>query len=941
MGEGGDLFDTSQGSWTGWADMGWGDDEFRGSATGDTVTGGRGADVLAGNGGDDLMLGGTGDDVIEGGAGNDGLYGESGNDRITTLEGDRAFGGDGDDRMVAGDLRFASIDGGSGFDTLQMAGASLRLDLSAAIATGRLTSIEAIALADGQQVAVRAGDAGQLASGTLELDGGPNAGVTLVGGWIEGAATTRHGASFRSFALAGETIYVQSGVAVTTSAVAPAGFAGLDSVGGGAAAPVEGSRPGGTASAATFAVSNYSPAPNAPFVITADETLQSTGSPVLYGTSDQAAVTSFGAIRASTTTNLISAVGGSYFGQFNNYGTISAIATGNAYAYGFHPDTRSLLANSGRIEAIADAGAATAAWVLQIKTDPAVVFENSGTIVARSNGAAAVGAGLGIRTTLGGVNAVNSGVISASGGAGTIGAQLFDGTYLRNTGTIEAVNSAASGARDATGMLLYATFSSNIIENSGLISGTTWGIRSAGGVSQITNSGHILGGISLSDANDRIVNTGEIRGEISLGGGADEYRGSEATNAVTVHGGAGNDIISAGVFNDTLDGGAGDDQLGGGKGDDIYYVDSQNDVIYEATGEGIDSVLASGSFYLWANVDNLTLVAGTAAQFGVGNELANIITGNGGDNLLIGHQGNDTIAGAGGADWIYGEEDNDALYGGAGIDYLIGGAGNDVLHGEDGDGEQDHLYGGTGDDSYYVDAPNDFTYENAGEGTDTVYANIAGGTYYLFANVENLTLQGTTLYGVGNELDNRITGSDAANWLLGGAGNDRIDGGRGNDVLYGEAGADTFVFGANSGIDTIGDFAAGTDKIDLSAYGFASFAAVQAAMTDQGGGIMNIALGNGNFVILTGVAKAQLSAGDFILSASAAAPAKADVMAPEQEGNGSSADPLIDLPQKAGPAQAGPAHFSYADSDAQAWVDPLYRPFEKLVPVDTHALHLA
>ena len=372
----------------------------------------------------------------------------------------------------------------------------------------------------------------------------------------------------------------------------------------------------------------------------------------------------------------------------------------------------------------------------------------------------------------------------------------------------------------------------------------------------------------FSSVGGRTGNVSIARGAVienAIGGsGADLMIGNDMANRLT--GGAGVDTLIGLAGNDTLDGGAGNDKLNGGLGDDTYYVDSQNDVIYEAAGEGTDNVLASASFYLYANVENLTLQPGTSAQFGVGNELANTITGNGGDNLLIGHQGNDVLFGGAGADWIYGQEDNDTLWGGADIDYLIGDTGADTLHGEDGAGEQDFLYGGAGDDVYYVDARNDFTFEDLGNGSDTVYASIAGGTYYLFANVENLVLQGTTLYGVGNELANILTGSASANWLLGGAGDDRINGMGGDDVLFGEGGSDTFVFSGGAGIDTIGDFTPGTDKIDLAAYGFASFTALQSAMTDQGGGIMNIALGNGSYVILIGVAKAQLSASDFILT---------------------------------------------------------------------------
>ena len=53
-------------------------------------------------------------------------------------------------------------------------------------------------------------------------------------------------------------------------------------------------------------------------------------------------------------------------------------------------------------------------------------------------------------------------------------------------------------------------------------------------------------------------------------------------------------------------------------------------------------------------------------------------------------------------------------------------------------------------------------------------------TYTLGANVENLTLTGTTaINGTGNALDNVLTGNSANNTLTGGDGNDTLDGGAG------------------------------------------------------------------------------------------------------------------------------------------------------------------
>src|SRR5690606_13815752 len=113
-------------------------------------------------------------------------------------------------------------------------------------------------------------------------------------------------------------------------------------------------------------------------------------------------------------------------------------------------------------------------------------------------------------------------------------------------------------------------------------------------------------------------------------------------------------------------------------------------------------------------------------------------------------------------------------------------------------------------------------------------------------------------------LANTLTGSASGNWLLGGAGNDTIDGGAGNDVLFGEAGSDTFVFGTGSGADVIGEFLHGEDQIDISAYGFSSFAEL-ANSFHQVGADGAIDLGGGNLIVLHNVTMSTLDAGDFVL----------------------------------------------------------------------------
>ncbi|GAB3433672.1 VCBS domain-containing protein [Massilia solisilvae] len=274
--------------------------------------------------------------------------------------------------------------------------------------------------------------------------------------------------------------------------------------------------------------------------------------------------------------------------------------------------------------------------------------------------------------------------------------------------------------------------------------------------------------------------------------------GNELNNTIT--GNTGANALAGGSGDDLLDGGAGADTLTGGTGNDTYVVDNAGDTVVENAGEGLDTVQASVSFVLSANVENLTLTGGAAIN-GTGNELDNLITGNGGNNVLSGMAGNDT---------------------------LVGNAGNDMLDGGTG---ADTMQGGAGSDTYVVDNAGDVVIEAVAEGTDLVQSSI---DYTLTANVENLTLLGTdNLAGTGNSLANIITGNGGDNLLSGGdgndslygqggsdhlfgdAGNDLLDGGSGGDRLEGGVGDDTYVVDDNGDL-VIEAAGAGTDLVQSS-----------------------------------------------------------------------------------------------------------------------------
>lgn len=266
--------------------------------------------------------------------------------------------------------------------------------------------------------------------------------------------------------------------------------------------------------------------------------------------------------------------------------------------------------------------------------------------------------------------------------------------------------------------------------------------------------------------------------------------------------------------NDVLPGTSGDDEVNAGDGNDKVLAGDGNDTV---NGEGGNDDLRGEN-----GDDTLNGGAGTdKLQGGVGND-----TLNGGDDndTLIGGDGDDDLDGGAGNDLVQGNAGADDLLGGTGDDRLEGGADNDTLDGGDG---VDMLIGGGGDDTYYNVTSADTVVESANGGYDIV--RTAEATYTLTAHVEELVMLGGAVTGIGNSLNNLITGTDNANELSGMGGNDRIfgflgadslnggdgddylDGGDDDDTLAGGAGGDRLLGG--NGADTL-DGDAGDDFLE-------------------------------------------------------------------------------------------------------------------------------
>ncbi|MFC3177999.1 calcium-binding protein, partial [Undibacterium amnicola] len=211
------------------------------------------------------------------------------------------------------------------------------------------------------------------------------------------------------------------------------------------------------------------------------------------------------------------------------------------------------------------------------------------------------------------------------------------------------------------------------------------------------------------------------------------------------------------------------------------------------------------------------------------------------------------LTGTTGADTLTGGVGNDSLSGLAGNDKLTGNAGNDSL---DGGAGSDTLIGGLGDDIYIVDVTTDVVTENANEGTDTIKSSV---TLTLAANVENLTLSGTTaINGTGNALNNVLTGNSAVNTLNGGVGADTLAGAAGNDIYVVDNINDMIVESANEGTDQVSSsvsftLSANTENLTLTG---------TASINATGNTAVNTLTGNaGNNVIDGGAGNDSMAGG--------------------------------------------------------------------------------
>ncbi|ABA23249.1 Na-Ca exchanger/integrin-beta4 [Trichormus variabilis ATCC 29413] len=428
---------------------------------------------------------------------------------------------------------------------------------------------------------------------------------------------------------------------------------------------------------------------------------------------------------------------------------------------------------------------------------------------------------------------------------------------------------------------------------------------------------------NLLQASDFIFNTVNLNQTIEGTNFADQLFGGLGND--TLRGFNGNDVLFGEQGDDRFEGGRGDDTFYGGAGNDVFNLEQlqDNDVVIDFV-RGQDKIdVRNLNINDWATLQLLisndgqdnalitTFSSGSQSQIKLLNINPNLlqasdfifntvnlnqtIDGTNFADQLFGGLGNDTLRGFNGNDVLFGEQGDDRFEGGRGDDTFYGGAGNDVFNLEqlqDNDVVIDFVRGQDKIDVRNLNI-NDWTTLQlliSNDGQDNalittffngsqsrikllnINPNLLQASDFIFNTVNlNQTIEGTNFAdqlfgGLGNDTLRGFNGNDV---LFGEQGDDRFEGGRGDDTFYSGAGNDVFNLEQLQDNDVVIDFVRGQDKIDLRSLNISDWSTLQTLISNDG---QNNALittffnGSQSQIKLNNINPNLLQASDFIFN---------------------------------------------------------------------------
>ncbi|HYC01896.1 MAG TPA: hypothetical protein VED40_01300 [Azospirillaceae bacterium] len=723
----------------------------------DTVTGSDGADTLDGLGGNDLLLGLGGNDQLLGGVGNDSLSGGDGNDNLSGgSDNDTLDGGAGND-IVAGGLGNDTLTGGAGADGFFIAGGQ-GLDRITDMEAGETINVGA-AILRGQATA---GDGSAVGAGQVQVSA--SGGVTTLHIGLDAAAGADLRVELAGTFQAGQIGIINSSTLQLGVAQTLTGTAGADTLSGGAAADVI------TGDAAGDSLSGGASADSISGGAGGDTLSGGRGSDTLDGGAD------FDIARYD-------------FGQ--EQAGVAATVTGGAVVDSLG-DTDQLVG----IESVQMFGG-TGADTFRGGAGGDFLFGGAGNDVL-TGGAGADSFGYG-----GGSNGTDR--ITDFGTGDTI--RIFGAGAL--SGTLEAGTGA--GLTKGQARFQVANNVTTLFIGTDSVAGADVTIELAGtfaaGDFKFSNNGDEL--IATASVNSTLAGT--IGNDTLAGGlGNDTLSGLEGNDnlsglegADSLSGGVGNDFLVGGLGNDTIDGGAGDQ--------DTARFDLARSAVTILANADRSAFTATSS----AGTDVLTGVEGAGFTDGFERLVAQRFTITGGEAWEGTDLFGDSISAGAGNDFLRGGAGNDTLLGNAGGDGFLGGAGDDsIVGGAEGASSSGALI----DVVQYTGARGGYDIQRTAEGVfeitdiDTTNGNDGKDTV---TGVEGASFSDTFVRLRPQTFSNAdgsvfVQGTEYAESMSGGAGNDFIRPEGGTDTVNAGAGEDTVYF-------DVADSAATFARIDLAA----------------------------------------------------------------------------------------------------------------------------
>ena len=371
---------------------------------------------------------------------------------------------------------------------------------------------------------------------------------------------------------------------------------------------------------------------------------------------------------------------------------------------------------------------------------------------------------------------------------------------------------------------------------------------------QGTDAAEIINGTNLGER----IAAGAGDDTIYGNGGNDQILGDSGNDSIFCY--SGDDSLDGGSGNDTLIGGAGNNsyRFSRGGGADLIVSwenispEAMNRIICDADvgpsdlrvsreynglvlsiigtndsittrqafqGEYINSLLnpfkkvvfSDGTLWTMEAMALMAMIGNDEPEFIEGLAGNDTIKGMGGDDILFGHSGNDLILGGTGDDAIGGMTGNDTIEAGSGNNtiYFSRGGGQDIIRTDWNDNLSHHNILEFGQ---YIN-PADVTVKRHGWGLD-LEIKITGSDDQIILEqffrtdsysvldtpIQLVRFENGTSWNAQKLVNLALTGTAAAEELVGSPSHDRIDGDGGNDTITGARGSDTITGGLGDNI---------------------------------------------------------------------------------------------------------------------------------------------